>query len=117
MAFRTDRMIALRKELGLNQSGLAEVLAVTQTQISKYERGDVNPGSENLIAIAQALNTSADYLLDLSNIPHPDAEPDPLPNLSPEQIEMVEVMAGESAAKQRKLVALVRMLLDVDETE
>ncbi len=39
---------------------------ISQSVLSKYERGDLNPTSENLIILARLYGTSVDYLLDLT---------------------------------------------------
>lgn len=40
---------------------------ISQSVLSKYERGDLNPTSENLIILAKLYGTSVDYLLDLTD--------------------------------------------------
>lgn len=40
---------------------------ISQSVLSKYERGDLNPTSENLILLAKLYGTSVDYLLDLTD--------------------------------------------------
>ena len=40
---------------------------ISQSVLSKYERGDLNPTSENLIILARLYGTSVDYLLDLTD--------------------------------------------------
>lgn len=40
---------------------------ISQSVLSKYERGDLTPTSENLIILARLYGTSVDYLLDLTD--------------------------------------------------
>ena len=40
---------------------------ISQSVLSKYERGELNPTSENLIILAKLYNTSVDYLLDITD--------------------------------------------------
>lgn len=40
---------------------------ISQSVLSKYETGDLNPSSENLIILAKLYGTSVDYLLDLTD--------------------------------------------------
>ena len=40
---------------------------ISQSVLSKYERGELNPTSENLILLAKLYGTSVDYLLDLTD--------------------------------------------------
>ncbi len=45
--FRTDR--------GLSQRGLAKTLGMTQPQVARLERGDVNPNMDTLVRVAAGL--------------------------------------------------------------
>ena len=47
-----NRIIALRKELGLLQAQFAELLQVTQAAISQWESGVSEPSAENYIRMA-----------------------------------------------------------------
>lgn len=64
-------MRVLREELGLTQEELAEKIDVSLPQINRYEHGKNNPTSDIIVKIAVALNTSADYLLGLTDDPTP----------------------------------------------
>jgi len=44
---------------------------ISQSVLSKYERGELNPTSENLILLAKLYGTSVDYLLDLTDEKNP----------------------------------------------
>ena len=45
-----------RKRKGLKQSELAEILKVTQSHVSRWERGEIYPTSSNIFALAKALD-------------------------------------------------------------
>ena len=59
------RLTAVRKARGLTQIQLAEVSGTTQRSISCYENDDGVPPASAVIALAKALNVSADELLGL----------------------------------------------------
>jgi len=40
---------------------------ISQSVLSKYERGDLMPTSENLLILAKFYNTSVDFLMDLTD--------------------------------------------------
>ena len=111
MPFRDDRLIQLRKSQGYNQTELAELVGTTQNQVSRYERGVHVPPSETLEAIAKALNTSADYLLGLSNVPYPGAEPQP--DLTPLEAEALAILQQYSEVDQARLVEILRQISDI----
>ena len=52
-----------RKELRLTQFELAEEIGTDANAISRWERGEINPGMIYLRKIAQALKTSVAFLL------------------------------------------------------
>lgn len=58
-----DRMARLRRARGWNQRELGERTGATSAQISKYERGSHAPRPDVLGRIAEALETTIDYLV------------------------------------------------------
>lgn len=67
------RLASLRKARGLTQVLLAEATKTTQRSISYYENDDGVPPSSIVVALAQALQVSADELLGMK--PPPKAAP------------------------------------------
>ena len=62
----------LRKEKGLTQTQLAELLNLDQTAVSKWENGKALPDTQMLVRLAQFFDVSTDYLLGLSPLFYPD---------------------------------------------
>lgn len=58
-----DRLVALRKENKLSQEALAERLGLSRQSISKWERAEASPDTDNLIALAELYGMSLDELL------------------------------------------------------
>ncbi|WP_146040678.1 helix-turn-helix transcriptional regulator, partial [Raoultibacter timonensis] len=58
-----ERLAARRKEAGLSQEGLAEKLGVSRQAVSKWERSESSPDTDNLIALAKLYGVSLDDLL------------------------------------------------------
>lgn len=52
-----------RKTAGLSQEELAEKIGVSRQAVSKWERGESSPDTENLIALAKLYNISLDELV------------------------------------------------------
>lgn len=52
-----------RKELGLTQKGLADIVGVTDKSVSKWERGDGLPDSSRLPSLCEALKVNINELL------------------------------------------------------
>ena len=58
-----DRLARLRRAKGWSQSELAAQAGTKGSQISKFERGRYQPSLETLSKLAEALETSTDFLL------------------------------------------------------
>lgn len=60
----------LRQQHNLSQQKLADILHVSQQSVYKYENGITSPDIETLILMADFFNTSIDYLVEYTDIPH-----------------------------------------------
>ena len=52
-----------RKEKGLTQKELAEKIGVTDKAVSKWESGECDPSTSNLIALAKLYRTTVEEIL------------------------------------------------------
>lgn len=66
-----NRLLELRKAHGYSQEALAEKLGLSRQSISKWERAEASPDTDNLILLAQLYHISIDELL-LGTKPTPD---------------------------------------------
>lgn len=58
-----NRLVELRKENKLSQEALAEKLGISRQAISKWERAEASPDTDNLIALADLYGLTLDQLL------------------------------------------------------
>jgi transcriptional regulator with XRE-family HTH domain len=58
-----DKLIVLRKKMGLSQEELADRLDVSRQAVSKWESGQTTPDLEKIIKLSSLFNVSTDYLL------------------------------------------------------
>lgn len=58
-----NRLVNLRKEKGLSQEQLAEKIGVSRQAVSKWERSEASPDTDNIILLARLYNISLDDLL------------------------------------------------------
>ena len=58
-----NRLAKLRKEKGYSQEELAEKLGLSRQAVSKWERAESSPDTDNLICLAKLYNVSLDELL------------------------------------------------------
>lgn len=66
-----ERLKLLRKEKGLTQEKLGELLTLSKANISKYESDDLQPSMESLRFLSDYFNVSGDYLLGKTDYPNP----------------------------------------------
>lgn len=73
----SNKLYELRKAKGYSQDELADLLNVSRQAVSKWERAESSPDTDNLIALAKLYDISIDDLLDY--------KPSNKPNFSTEQ--------------------------------
>lgn len=82
MEYFGNKLKAVRKNRGMTQMELAKRLNVVKGTVSAYEQGLSYPTVETLIKLCDVLDTSADYLLGIS-----DELPIKMGGLSDEQMQ------------------------------
>ena len=70
-----ERIKECRERVGLSQSELARRLGLNRVNVSSWESGAYKPALENLAALAEHLQTTADHLLGVA----PVSEDSPAP--------------------------------------
>lgn len=58
-----EKLQKLRRERGLSQDRLAELLEVSRQAVSKWERDEAVPETEKVIRLSEIFSVSIDYLL------------------------------------------------------
>ena len=58
-----NKLVELRKKHGLSQEELADKLGVSRQAVSKWERSEASPDTDNLIELAKLYDISLDELL------------------------------------------------------
>jgi transcriptional regulator with XRE-family HTH domain len=58
-----DRLARLRKQRGLTQEALADLINITKTQVYRYESGSSQPTLEVIKRLAIALSVTTDQLI------------------------------------------------------
>lgn len=70
-----NRLVNLRKSNNLSQEALAEKLGISRQAVSKWERAEASPDTDNLILLARLYQISLDELLKTEDeIPIPEPE-------------------------------------------
>ncbi len=89
MSLRGDRLRELRMRRGYTQEALAERLDLGIRQIHRYEKHLSDPAGNIVAKIARELNTSADYLLGLTDNPLPVIQSS---DISSEEIQLIQAV-------------------------
>ncbi len=58
-----NRLLQYRKENNLSQEELAEKIGVSRQAVSKWERAEASPDTDNLIRLAEIYGVSLDEML------------------------------------------------------
>ena len=72
-----ERIANLRKDCGYSQEYVAESLGVSRQAVSKWEKDLSSPDTENLIKLAELLNTSVQFLATGKDFYFPEGKPAP----------------------------------------
>lgn len=76
-----NRLYRLRKERGISQEDLAEVVGVSRQAVQKWESGASRPDMDNLTALSRYFDTTLDYLI--SGVEPTETEPSHAPTYYP----------------------------------
>ena len=91
-----DRLVELRKEHKLSQEALAEKLGLSRQSISKWERAEASPDTDNLIALAEVYGITLDQLLGNNE---PEKEPQPQPEAPKKQLSAKQIKGKQNLKK------------------
>jgi transcriptional regulator with XRE-family HTH domain len=70
--FMPERLISVRKSLGINKAEAARRLDLSKMGYGRYENGQRKPSPQTIEFIAQRLGTTVDYLTGKCDDPTPD---------------------------------------------
>lgn len=86
-----NRLVTLRKEKGFSQEQLAEKIGVSRQAVSKWERSEASPDTDNLIMLARLYEVSLDELLRTEDeIPQPEIEAEVPADEPTQEVEIIE---------------------------
>ena len=100
------RIADRRRQLEISQEELASRSGTNQRQISRYENGKNNPTWEIVAAIARELDTTADYLLGITDVVERQYRGD----LSEDERELIHIWRNKRPDERRKMLEVVKLL-------
>ncbi|MGC1402986.1 MAG: helix-turn-helix transcriptional regulator, partial [Thermodesulfobacteriota bacterium] len=97
-----------RKELGISQEKLAEILGVTYQQIQRYENGTNRLNVENIQFVARALSVSVSYFFEPDKILITPKEI--FSNLPAEDLNLIKYFQKIKSNQNKKIVFQVAQI-------
>lgn len=115
------RLKELRKEKGLYQKDIAEILGITKTGYASYEQGISKPSIDYLLILASFYNVSTDYLLGVTDSRYNQDELDFYNELNEKSIDQLiheyNLTLGDEAIDQKEeriLIKLIKSFMEED---
>ncbi len=109
----TERLKDQRLKLGLSKIDASKLMHLTQSGYVRYESGERNPAYPMIMVMAQALNTSPEYLTGETDDPTPDYILIDRKS-SPEAFYIVEHIGNMDQDQKRRLMLYFEKLNGID---
>ena len=93
-----NRIKELRLEKELKQVELAQIIGMSQSSLSGYESGKIEPDQETLIRLSEFFDVSIDYLLGISDIKKGPT----LEQGGTDELQLLKELAARLAPEQQK---------------
>ena len=104
------RLKALRKERGITQEKLAEIINVDRSSVGKYEgKSKIIPSEEVRQAIADYFSVSVDYLMGKTD----NRYPDPTDALSVEEKELIGIFRSLNRKGKDSIMGYARERMEI----
>ena len=113
---KRNRIKQLRLEKHMSQMELARYMNISQGTLSNWQVGRHDPGSDDLIKLANYFGVSTDYLLGKSDDPDSGTSYE-TPLILKSQQALLDIMEGLSDEKKERLLELAEMLKTVEAVE
>lgn len=97
-----SKIRALRNAQDLTQEQLAEKANLSYKYLGEIERGEINPGINNLFKIAQALGVAIKHLVDVEE----DANSEEYQQYE----EIMSLLAGKSIEDLKKVIKILKIV-------
>jgi transcriptional regulator with XRE-family HTH domain len=89
-----EQLKKLRKERDLTQKQVSDALKIQRATYTRYEIGEREPDNKTLNKLADFYDVTTDYLLERTNLPNPNKEPD--------YLRKIRIAAEKMDEKQRQ---------------
>jgi len=111
-----ERIKKRRKELGISQESLAEILGVTYQQIQRYENGTNKLNVENVQIVAHALSVPISYFFEYDETPAVAEKISPYFPTHPEEMRLLRHFRAIKDEGSKNLVIQIARLAARDKS-
>lgn len=108
MSSQSKRIRQRRLQLGMSQEELAFKIGTSQKQISRYERDDSDFTGKVLLKLADALETTSDYILGITDSPDREVRED---NLDELETEIFTLLRSQPEDERRRALSVIKAML------
>lgn len=70
MNFQSNRLVEIRKNIGINKAEAARRLNMSAMGYGRYEKGEREPSFQTVSYIAKEFGTTTDFLYGISDVPN-----------------------------------------------
>lgn len=111
----SERLLKLRREKGLSQKELGDLLGVSNKAISKWENGESMPKTETMLKLAELLGIDGNELLGIYSTPTADDESfsKELDKLQSENLVLQQKIAAQEKKKKQFVLGSVILVAAV----
>lgn len=107
-----ERIAARRKELGLSQQKLADMVGRSHVTVYRWETGDAEPKGKNLFALSNALRCSPTWLLFGDEDKHPEPPNESAPVLDEQQQRMLQLFDALPESEKASIISELEVRVD-----
>lgn len=107
-----ERLIFLMENLDMKQTELAQIVGISKQSLYKYLHCKCEPRAEIIAKMAIALNSSADYIVGLTNDPNPINRSDVIENTAKQETQLISKFRQLSEENKIRIEERINIMLE-----
>lgn len=111
MSSQSSRIRQRRLQLGMSQEDLAFKIGTSQKQISRYENDSIDFTGKVLYRLTEALETTSDYILGITDNPDREVTED---NLDALETEIIQLLRSQPEFERKRALLIFKAMLIPD---
>lgn len=107
-----ERLIFLMENLDMKQTELAQIVGISKQSLYKYLHCKCEPRAEIIAKMAIALNSSADYIVGLTNDPNPINRSDVIESTAKQETQLISKFRQLSEENKIRIEERINIMLE-----